>query len=196
MDGKAILEREFQRLDIEKIDWGKLAPALNLRSSEDVYAAVGAGDLRVSQVLNAVQDELERTGAILNCCRLISGDPKSMKRRVRWRLMVSIICSPTLRVVAKPVPGDAVVGYIFWSRIYRAYAKQCMELQRLAESHPERLIDVIWSEKDRSGLPGRNLYQEPRPAWLVARYHQYSGQCPRQRHCSARNPIVRTAPLP
>ncbi|MCG8313501.1 MAG: bifunctional (p)ppGpp synthetase/guanosine-3',5'-bis(diphosphate) 3'-pyrophosphohydrolase, partial [Pseudomonadales bacterium] len=55
IDGKAILEKEFQRLDITKVDLNVLADTLNLKTSEDVYAAVGSGDLRLNQVLNLVQ---------------------------------------------------------------------------------------------------------------------------------------------
>src|SRR5690606_27763522 len=59
IDGKHMLKREFQRLAFSHVDLGKVAHKLNLKGSDDVYAAVGAGDLRVSQVLHALQDYLD-----------------------------------------------------------------------------------------------------------------------------------------
>ncbi len=50
----------------------------------------------------------------------------------------------------KPVPGDAVVGYISFGRGITVHRRDCVELHRLSDSHPERLIDVTWSEnKDK-----------------------------------------------
>ncbi len=151
-DGKAILEREFQRLDIEKVDWNKLAPALNLRSSEDVYAALGAGDLRVSQVLNAVQDELGEPEQ----SELLPFDIRRPKvNETASALAIDGVDNLLTHIAGccKPVPGDGVVGYISFGRGITVHAKQCLELQRLAESHPERLIDVMWSEKTDQVYP-------------------------------------------
>ena len=44
--GKAMLEKEMSRLALEKVDLDTLAPHLNLKTGDDVLAALGAGDLR------------------------------------------------------------------------------------------------------------------------------------------------------
>src|SRR5690606_2266979 len=54
-DGRALLDREFLRLAVEDIDYEQLAQKLNLRSLDDLYAAVGTGDLSVDRVINVAQ---------------------------------------------------------------------------------------------------------------------------------------------
>ncbi|CBL44530.1 GTP pyrophosphokinase [gamma proteobacterium HdN1] len=152
LDGKAILEREFHRLDIRKVEWAQIAPALNLRTVEDVYAAVGAGDVRVAQVLNAIQDTLgePEQEALL---------PLDVRRpRVNQKaspLAIDGIDNLLTHIAGccKPVPGDSVVGYISLGRGITVHAQGCQELGRLAEQHPERLIDVVWSESQDQVYP-------------------------------------------
>jgi GTP pyrophosphokinase len=39
-----------------------------------------------------------------------------------------------------------VVGYISFGRGITVHRRDCLELQRLSDTHPERLIDVTWTE--------------------------------------------------
>ena len=45
----------MSRLALDKVDLDALAPHLNLKTGEDVLAALGAGDLRPGHVVNQVQ---------------------------------------------------------------------------------------------------------------------------------------------
>src|SRR5690554_2940798 len=58
-DGRAILEDEFKRLSIYDVDLTELAKKVNYHSTEDMFAAVGAGDLRPTHVANVAQQMLE-----------------------------------------------------------------------------------------------------------------------------------------
>jgi len=57
--GKSYLERELARLALTAVDPERLAEKCSQRCAEDMYAALGAGDLRLSQVVNAAQQLLE-----------------------------------------------------------------------------------------------------------------------------------------
>src|SRR5690606_26529053 len=54
-DGRALLDKEFKRLALVDFDFEALARKLNLTNLESLYAAVGAHDIGVGQVLNAAQ---------------------------------------------------------------------------------------------------------------------------------------------
>ncbi|MEE3112264.1 MAG: RelA/SpoT family protein, partial [Pseudomonadota bacterium] len=54
-EGRTLFEREMRRLDVEGLDLAKLAKAVNYQNADDMYAALGAGDLRIGQVLHQAQ---------------------------------------------------------------------------------------------------------------------------------------------
>ena len=58
--GKQIVEREFTRLAINAsdVDIKEVALKVNYQQASDMYAALGAGDVRLSQILNAAQSQL------------------------------------------------------------------------------------------------------------------------------------------
>ena len=57
--GKALLERELSRLDLPPVDFDKLAEKANLKNAEDMFAALGAGDLRLAHLVNMAQQLVE-----------------------------------------------------------------------------------------------------------------------------------------
>ena len=50
VDGRAILEDELKRLSIEGVKLADLAKAVNYQNVQDMFAAIGAGDLKPTQV--------------------------------------------------------------------------------------------------------------------------------------------------
>ena len=52
--GKQLIDSEIKRLALGSFDLQIVSEILNLQSSDDLYAAIGAGDVRVSQVVGAV----------------------------------------------------------------------------------------------------------------------------------------------
>jgi GTP pyrophosphokinase len=47
----------------------------------------------------------------------------------------------------KPVPPDAIRGFVTRGRGVSVHREDCASLKRLAERHPERLIDAQWDER-------------------------------------------------
>src|SRR5699024_5509341 len=57
--GKQMLERELNRLAIGPVNYDKLVERSKHKSSEDLFAALGAGDLRLAQAVGLAQQLLE-----------------------------------------------------------------------------------------------------------------------------------------
>lgn len=57
--GKTLLERELARLGLPRVDFDKLAEKANMKIAEDMFAALGAGDLRLAQLVNLAQQLVE-----------------------------------------------------------------------------------------------------------------------------------------
>jgi len=138
--GRALLEREFRRLALTSVDYKRIAVALKLGTVEEMYAAVGAGDISAAQVLHAAES--------------LIGDKRQPELRVsrgtssRSGIAVQVQGVGNLLTnmagCCKPVPGDAINGFITQGRgvsIHRADCRRCLQL---AEQYPERIIDVDW----------------------------------------------------
>ncbi len=49
----------------------------------------------------------------------------------------------------KPVPPDAIRGFVTRGRGVSIHRADCADLKRLMETHPERLIEAAWGENAR-----------------------------------------------
>lgn len=147
-DGRALLEKEFQRLAIIDVDLPSLTSKLNVKSVEDIYAAIGAGDLRPAQVLNLLPNSLRPLQEELQLTQ-----PKAKKGT--GDVEVEGVDSLLTQVAGccKPVPGDDVVGYVSQGRGVIIHRSDCLELIQLQAENPNRIIAVTWNESPDQVYP-------------------------------------------
>ncbi len=137
--GRQLLEREFKRLALTSVDYQRVARKVQYPSVEDMYAAVGSGDLASAQVLNAAQGLVEnRPEPQLRLAR-----PGSRYRgQVQVRGVGNLLTQ--LAGCCHPLPGDAITGFITQGRGVSIHRSDCGRLVRLQDSAPERIIEVEW----------------------------------------------------
>ncbi len=152
VDGKAILEKEFQRLDIGKVDLDAIAEDLNLKAAEDVYAAIGSGDLRLTQILNLVQDD-DADSLQQELIPLDARRPRISPRTSDFVVEGVNNLMTNIAGCCKPVPGDDIMGYISVGRGITVHRDDCAELNRLRETDPDRLVEVSWSSIEDKFYP-------------------------------------------
>ncbi len=155
IDGKAMLKRELSRLSLSSVDWAEVAAKVNLKTEEDLYASVGAGDLKLSLVLNAIQgvlpEQVERTS-------LEPIIPIYKGNRTQWRdsdLDIHGIHNLVTQIAGccHPVPGDEIIGYVSVGRGITVHRKDCSMLGQIKERHPERLMEVSWNREIEQVYP-------------------------------------------
>ena len=119
--GKSIVDKEFKRLAISSadIDLKLAASQINYHLVEDMYAALGAGDVRLSQILNVVQEQIgEKADENQLPLALTNGSKTSDK--VPGNLGISILGVGNLLTniasCCQAVPGDLISGYITQGR--------------------------------------------------------------------------------
>ncbi|MFH7391423.1 GTP diphosphokinase, partial [Pseudomonas syringae pv. tagetis] len=56
---KTLIERELARISLPQVDFDKLADNANHKTADDMFAALGAGDLRLAQLVNLAQQHVE-----------------------------------------------------------------------------------------------------------------------------------------
>ncbi|KUJ84374.1 GTP diphosphokinase [Microbulbifer flavimaris] len=146
-DGRSILDGEFKQLALNDFDFDKLAAKLNMHSLDDLYAAVGAGDVGVGQVLNAAQrmvkvDRVEPTPSLTASVARGEGMADVYIDGV-GNLMTHIARC------CNPVPGDEIMGYITLGRGVSIHRKDCPNMLRMEADERERVLQVEWAEKPK-----------------------------------------------
>ena len=138
--GRHLLEREFRRLALTSVDYKRIAGKVQLSTVEDMYAAVGSGDLSSSQVLNAAQGLVEsRPEPQLKLARAATG---RYRDQVQVRGVGNLLSH--MAGCCKPLPGDAITGFITQGRGVSIHRADCARLLNLQQSSPERVIEVEW----------------------------------------------------
>jgi GTP pyrophosphokinase len=142
--GRTILERELGRLGIgEKTNFEKLARELDFRLPEDLYVALGTGDLSVSKIVKKLSEDEE------NVDILTAGTPSGEMASAEAVDVVGL--KGLLTNIAKccnPTPGDEIVGYITRGRGATVHRQDCPNILRMRER--ERLVSVSWGSRVRT----------------------------------------------
>ncbi|MET3998392.1 GTP diphosphokinase [Marinobacterium sp. MBR-109] len=156
--GRDIILREFRRLalDPHTIDLNDIARALNYKTSEDLCAALGAGDLRLSQIIHEAQRQVEpdRQESQLDLALPASQsakEPRSGGSGINIQGIGNLLT--TLATCCKPVPGDPIMGYITQGRGISIHHEDCLNLMGLREHEPDRVISVDWGDEHEQTYP-------------------------------------------
>jgi GTP pyrophosphokinase len=141
-DGRALLDKEFRRLALADFDFEALAKKLNLNTLENLYAAVGANDIGVGQVLGAAQRMLpvSATPIAVPLTGRVAADQGDSDVYIEGvgKLLTSIArcCGP--------VPGEAIVGYITLGKGVSIHRQDCRNILKLRERESDRILQVQW----------------------------------------------------
>ncbi|MFN3285328.1 MAG: RelA/SpoT family protein [bacterium] len=150
--GKEMLERELRRLGLlstllraERIK--EACEKLQVATEEDLYAALGNGDLTLLQVVHA----LGGPPAPASEPAAPQAQPATAPARgLRVRGVDNVLM--TLARCCMPLPGDEVVGYITRGRGVTIHRRDCRNLDYLRQ-HGERLLEVEWEPSPDGSYP-------------------------------------------
>ncbi len=152
--GKELLERELQRAHLPAKVPNEAFEKFNLQTLDDLYTAVGAGDVRVMQVINFIHHLQEPPAPEPE----ISPKVKTRKTAAGSGKKDAVVVQGVGHLMSqlanccKPVPGEAILGYITQGRGVSVHKENCDQLQHLLSQHPERQIEVNWSEELKVGF--------------------------------------------
>lgn len=143
--GKDMLDAEMVRSRLSSDGLDKAVERFNLMAMDDLYVAVGAGDVRIMQVINFLQQYQRPEPA---------AEPKTIKP-TRSKSGAGgkehIIVEGVGRLMSQiagccqPLPGDPIEGYITIGRGVSVHKTGCEQMAQLLEQHPERGIEVNWA---------------------------------------------------
>jgi len=149
--GKQLLERELQRLAIHSVTLDELVTEFKFTTPEQLYLAVGEGEITVAQITGAIQRRAQPQELPSVVPRR---QPTATTRQSSGITVdgVDDLLSHMARCCG-PVPPEAIQGYITLGRGVSIHRQECANLKRLAIDHPERVIPVEWGSGDDRSFP-------------------------------------------
>jgi len=156
--GKQIVEREFTRMAINAsdIDIKEVALKVNYQQANDMYAALGAGDVRLSQILNAAQSQLGDKAAEDQLPLALTSGVKLLDKSSD-DVGISILGVGNLLTniasCCQPVPGELISGYITQGRGVSIHRDDCSNLLALRTNDSVRVVPVEWGDKGERTFP-------------------------------------------
>jgi GTP pyrophosphokinase len=154
-DGRELLERELHRLSVSGINFELLAKRFQFETLDDFFAALGCGDVSGAQIASAVNEQ------VLPAAH--EPVPLVHKPRVHEEgggdvqvMGVGDLMTHMARC-CKPLPDDAIVGYVTRGRGVTIHRRDCPNLIRLQSTERERLLSVEW-QRATAGFYAVDIY--------------------------------------
>ena len=146
IQGKSLLESELTKAKVEElIKSGKLleiANQLNNNSLEDLFAAIGYGELNITKITHKLKKEEKDTEELVKKPRYAPGKSEKLSKNIEG-------LDGMMHHISKccfPLPGENIVGVITRSRGISIHRENCKSLSIV---DPERIMNVTWSEKSQ-----------------------------------------------
>ena len=141
--GKELIERELNKLHLPVKSVSEACERFNQTGTDELYTAIGAGDLKVMSVVRYLQQLLQppEPEPEIRPAR----PTKASKRKDSIVVEGVGYLMSHLANCCQPVPGEAIVGYITQGRGVSVHRHNCEQLGHLLELHSEREVDVNWS---------------------------------------------------
>ena len=143
IQGRAALEREIQRLGLDEINFEKMARSLGFKNPDEMFIALGTGDLSVNKVIKQFSEEHSTIDILAASAPAAESTATDSVNVVGLKGMLS-----NMARCCNPMPGDQIVGYITRGRGATIHRQDCPNILRLKDR--ERLLQVDWGQPERT----------------------------------------------
>jgi len=149
--GREIIERELARLSVRDVAIDDIAKQLKHKTTDALCVALGAGDLTSASIATALQ----HIRGIDIPDRVRARRAPRRKDKNDGRIAVSGVGNlmSNLARCCRPVPPEAVVGYITQGRGVSIHRADCGNFLGLNQRYPERIIEVSWGSSEAATYP-------------------------------------------
>merc|ERR1711879_832895 len=154
VEGRQVVQKELDRLDLSQQPLQEVAEALNLKSANDLFAAVGAGDVRVGQVVNTLlrqSDEMPFQHEL----PLLKAPSKSVESIGHDDIFIEGVGNLMTQMAncCQPLPGDQISGFVSQGRGVIVHRSDCTNLLHMEAIEPSRVLQVSWGMEPTQTYP-------------------------------------------
>jgi GTP pyrophosphokinase len=148
LDGKSIYDRMLGKFSLHSVDVKQLVAHFKRKDTEQFFADIGRGLITSAQMLGFLQTEPER-----DPFRKIKKEAKgpASKDEVSIHGVGNLLTQ--FAQCCKPVPGDAIVGFITINSGISIHKRSCSNILSLPADKHQRLIEVDWGQQAGSVYP-------------------------------------------
>jgi GTP pyrophosphokinase len=155
--GRDLLERECKRLGLQELPLEALCAHFNIRKTDEFLTQIALGDLTMGQISRAVHEmEAKKAPTQEANSKLKQGIVKPLRKKEPKLGKDAVVIEGVGNLMVamanccKPLPGDAIIGFITRGRGLAVHRSDCKDLKHLASVEPERILAVQWG-----GAPGQ-----------------------------------------
>lgn len=149
-DGRTNLNHELKRLGFDDMSIKEIASHIGScnGNEEDLLAGIGNGDIKMSQVLGALQRIKHEQQTILPAAKpefkmpQQTAIPKKSKAEIVVAGVDNLFCH--MARCCRPVPGDDIIGYITLGEGVSVHRQDCINVLQVKDRKKARLIAVAW----------------------------------------------------
>jgi len=143
--GREMLVHEIQRLGLPELDENGLQGlARNYgRNQEELYDALGNGDLTLGRVINKLLEEKESDDILVVVPASSDAVPSEAVTVLGLKGLLTAMAK-----CCNPTPGDEIIGYITRGHGATIHRQDCPNILRIKDR--ERLVKVSWGENVRT----------------------------------------------
>ncbi|HTG97020.1 MAG TPA: bifunctional (p)ppGpp synthetase/guanosine-3',5'-bis(diphosphate) 3'-pyrophosphohydrolase [Burkholderiales bacterium] len=139
--GRAAVEKELRREGKMHVNLDALAGKLGFGKPDEMFAAVARDEVNLRQLQVALKGE-EPALPI----------PKKQKKPASGKASMLVVgmggLATQLAKCCKPVPPDAIRGFVTRGKGVSIHREDCAGFKRLAEQQPERVMETEWGETE------------------------------------------------
>lgn len=140
--GRARLDRELHRAGVGAINQEKIAQKLQFHKLEDFLAAIGRGDISEHQIALAIQDETAPKQE--QAPHLSPRRSNTIKSQAEVVIEGIGNLQTSTAKCCKPMPQDAIVGYLTRDHGVTIHREACTFISRLPEERRDRVLNAQW----------------------------------------------------
>ncbi len=157
--GRDLFERECKRLGLSELPLEALAAYFHIKKPDDFLIQIALGDLTLGQISRAVHELDAKKAAVQSELAHVTANSKLKQGTIKplrkgatklSKDAVTIEGVGNLLVAmsncCKPLPGDAIAGFVTRGRGLAVHRKDCRDLKHLQTLEPERVLEVQWGQ--------------------------------------------------
>jgi GTP diphosphokinase / guanosine-3',5'-bis(diphosphate) 3'-diphosphatase len=143
--GRDLLERELQKLGLSDINLEDMARELEYKSTEEMFEAIGCGDITTGRIFNRLSDRyipiIEQEESIP-----VSAPKSELASSEAVKVLGLKGLLTTMAKCCNPAPGDPIVGYITRGRGATIHRQDCPNVLHMTMNDRDRMVRVNWGE--------------------------------------------------